>query len=343
MARGGKVTRSVLRESENKYRALAEMSPIGIFRSDTEGYTAYVNPRWLELAGISEDEALGFGWLKAVHPADRKWVERVWEKATRDFSVFTAEYRYEHSNGRIVWVIGQAVPELGLDGKPVGYVGTITDISDRKAAEAQLLKALADKDSLLKEVNHRVNNTLQVIISLVEMSSEKLKTAESARGFLKTLTGQMRAMAMVYEQLCQTGSLAYIEMNALAVELIKLVNNEVPGGAKLELETDDIKLDLAKAMPCALIIHELILNAAKHAYPSSRGDQRHVCITLQRDGSDCRLSVSDYGCGLSLDFTESIPQTAGLGLVHILVDQLKGSVTVSIGSGTRWDICFPIV
>ena len=127
-----------LRESEARYQVLTENAPVGIFRTDTNGNTVYVNPKWTEIAGIPPDQAFGNEWLKAVHPDDVDRIASGWDYATLDRNASFAQYRFLHADGRIVWVMGQAIPELDSDGNNFGYIGTITDITEMKNYEQQL-------------------------------------------------------------------------------------------------------------------------------------------------------------------------------------------------------------
>ncbi|HMU74081.1 MAG TPA: PAS domain S-box protein, partial [Ferruginibacter sp.] len=125
-------------ESERRYHTLAEVSPVGIFHTDAAGSTTYVNPRWCQISGITYEKAMGNGWFEAVHPDDRDMLRRNWEEATRHQQVSVSEYRFVRPNGSTAWVIGQAIPERDADGAIVGYVGTTTDITDRKLAEKEM-------------------------------------------------------------------------------------------------------------------------------------------------------------------------------------------------------------
>ena len=136
-----KLAEDELIERERLFHALADNSPVGIFRTKPDGYTTYVNPKWMELSGLSFEEAQGDGWLKAVHPEDIEQLQLGWDEATKHFSGSAAEYRFLRPDGRIVWVTGEAVKELNANGQLVGYIGTLTDISERKIAEKALLQS----------------------------------------------------------------------------------------------------------------------------------------------------------------------------------------------------------
>ncbi len=129
-----------LRESQQLFETLALMSPVGIFRTRADGYTNYVNPKWCELSGLNYSEALGNGWLKAVHPDDRDKIYHGWREKTQDAEKSIAEYRFVKDDGSIVWVLGNALPEI-VDGELNGYIGTITNITEIKKAQEEIEKS----------------------------------------------------------------------------------------------------------------------------------------------------------------------------------------------------------
>jgi PAS domain S-box-containing protein len=128
-------TNEKLRESEERYQNLAKISPVGIFRTDNNGATTYVNPMWSQISGLSFAEAMGDGWLKGVHPDDREHLGRDWQEAARMHKASFTDYRFLLPDGTVSWVMGRAIPETNLEDQIIGYVGTITDISERKQAE----------------------------------------------------------------------------------------------------------------------------------------------------------------------------------------------------------------
>jgi PAS domain S-box-containing protein len=135
-----KLAEESLKRSQYLFLTLAQVSPVGIFRTDPDGNTTYVNPKWIELSGLSSEEASGNGWLNAVHPEDRKKLTENWLENLRSENESTAEYRFIKPDGSIIWVMGTAVPEL-IGNEVTGYIGTITDITERKRVENILLQS----------------------------------------------------------------------------------------------------------------------------------------------------------------------------------------------------------
>jgi PAS domain S-box-containing protein len=159
-------TEARLRESEQRYASLASAAPVGIFRTDAQGYNIYINQRGLEIIGISEVAAKGNGWQQALHPDDREEVIRESAQSRHENRPFQLEYRFLNPEGRVTWVHGQAIPEFNYDGELIGYIGTITDITARRQAEL-LLKM---QNNLLERIvkGEALGNILDALIYSIE-------------------------------------------------------------------------------------------------------------------------------------------------------------------------------
>lgn len=159
---------AALRDSQNQYQTLVNLSPVGIFCADSLGQVLKVNERWCQMSGIRPEEAVGEGWTRTIHPEDRVRVLTDWYQAVLKNRPFTSsEYRLQRSDGSVVWVFAQAVAEMGRSGNTIGYVGTITDITERKQIEEQL-RFHAWHDSLTGLPNrtfflHRLETAIQQV------------------------------------------------------------------------------------------------------------------------------------------------------------------------------------
>ena len=136
-----------------RYQSLIEMSPVGLFYTDVNGYTTYVNPQWCLISGLPREKALGNGWLDAVHEDDKQAIFDGWMEAAQNKELSIAEYRFVRPDGSIKWVMGQAIPERNEDNRIIGYVGTITDITKRKIAEEKL-KSFNQQLNLSQAIAH---------------------------------------------------------------------------------------------------------------------------------------------------------------------------------------------
>jgi len=183
-----------LRKSEERYQTLARVSPVGIFRTDVNGSTTYVNPTWCHISGLSAEEGLGDGWLKAVHPEDREIISKNWREAAQHQTASLADYRFIHPDGSVAWVIGQAVPEMNSNNEVVGYIGTITDITDRKEIESALQRSIASEREALV-----VANTIQSANFALSQSLDLDKILDLLLDYLSRIVPFDAARVMLLE------------------------------------------------------------------------------------------------------------------------------------------------
>jgi len=140
--------KQALEESQQRYRAMTEVSPVGVFRTDAEGRCLYVNERWCAFAGLTTEQAAGTGWSQALHPDDRERVFALWHEMVDEGLPFRAEYRFRRPDGSVTWLFGQSTAERDASGNIVCYVGSVTDITERKLAE----KALRENNEILERI-----------------------------------------------------------------------------------------------------------------------------------------------------------------------------------------------
>ena len=215
------------------------------------------------------------------------------------------------------------------------------EIDERKRAEEQAKNSLKEKDILLREIHHRVKNNMQIISSLLNLQSQYVKDKESLEMFRES-RNRILSMAFVHEKLYQSEDLTKIDFDgyirSIAQHLLRTCSID-PGAVKLNINCSDVLLSVDVAVPCGLIINELISNAFKHAFPEGRKGE----ITIDfRPDADNRLAlvVSDTGIGLPEDIDISGAKTLGLQLIKDLADQLKGTLEIERDGGTAFRITF---
>jgi PAS domain S-box-containing protein len=150
-----KLAEEALLKSQHLFQTLAQVSPVGIFRTDPDGNTTYVNPKWMELSGLSSEEAFGNGWLNAVHREDRETISKSWVINLKSKNESSAEYRFLKPDGSVIWVMGKAVPEF-IGNEVKGYIGTITDITEHKQSEEVLRKSQQIIEGIINAIPVRV-------------------------------------------------------------------------------------------------------------------------------------------------------------------------------------------
>ena len=220
-------------------------------------------------------------------------------------------------------------------------MGILRDVTDRKQAEERIKTSLREKDVLIREIHHRVKNNMQIISSLLRLQSRSIGEPGMAEMFNES-QNRIRTMALIHEKLYQTKDLSSINfgqyIRSLTVHLFHTYKIN-PNVIRMNTEVEDVFLDINRAIPCGLIINELVSNSLKHAFPDNKKGK--ICIKLELNNkSKIKLTVSDNGVGLpkSINFRE--PETLGLQLVSDLINQLEGTVKLERARGTAFHISF---
>lgn len=215
------------------------------------------------------------------------------------------------------------------------------DITERKSAEEATQAMLKEKEILLKEVHHRVKNNLQVISSLLNLQLNVITNTET-RELIRESQNRVRSMALIHEKLYQSDNLGQIDLEDYLRSLTRdLFRSYGVGGINLKLEVEDIKVDVDTAIPCGLVVNELVSNALKYAFPHGREGEVHLKVT-KVSRQQVAMSVSDNGIGLPADLASRSSDTLGFQLVHMLVKQLRGTLDIVRNGGTTFMITFPL-
>ncbi len=214
------------------------------------------------------------------------------------------------------------------------------DVTQRNEAEAQIRQSLQEKEVLLKEVHHRVKNNMQVISSLLSLQGEQITDPAALTSF-RDSQNRVRSMALVHEKLYRSESLASIDFSEYVADLMaSLKRSYIMSDIDLRVEADDLRLGVDMAIPCGLIINELVSNALKHAFKGRKGGM--VDVRINRNGKGkTMIRVQDDGNGLPSDFDHRQSNSLGMQLVSMLTEQLGGSLEVNGAVGTCFTITFP--
>lgn len=212
-------------------------------------------------------------------------------------------------------------------------VASIVDLTERRNAREALQASLAEKDVLLRELHHRAKNNLQLIASLLDLSS-----GQPSADALAQCQSRVQAISLVHERLYQSGTFTRIDMKEY-VEAIAPQLAQAWGAGRaigLSLETEQVHLGLDAAIPCGLVINELLTNAFKHAFPQGRAGT----ITVQVRGDGPRVSVAVCDDGVGFDAVAKRPGHIGLELLNALTRQLRGTLTFAQGQGSAVTLNF---
>jgi len=335
-----KMMDDALRENEEKYRTLVENVNDIIFSVDTAGVITYVNPV-VRRYGYQPEELVGTMAADLVHTEDRERIARRFNYALWGVSE-SGVFRFLTRDGEVRWA---SFNESAIrEGETVrGLRGVLNDITDRVQAEELVRASLREKEVMLQEIHHRVKNNMQIISSLISLQSKSVSDERDIELFNDTVY-RVRSMALVHEKLYQSDDLASIDF----VEYIRSLANELfasyqknPNQVELSIAGEGVRLDVNSAIPCALIINELISNALKHAFPDDRAGSIEVSIRID-DAMSCSISVADDGVGIRDDIDIENSETLGLQLVKVLIRQLNGTVQLEREQGSRFLLSFPL-
>jgi PAS domain S-box-containing protein len=328
-----------LRESEKKYQSLFDNAQVALFRTGiSDGKLLEINERYAKMAGYSnvDDCMAEFNSADAwTDPDARIDLRRILSEKG-----FVTDYETEiiRRDGNRIWILFSATifPEQGF------IEGSIIDITERKKAETALQSSLAEKDSLLKEVHHRVKNNLQVISSLLSLQFRHVKNDE-VRSFLRDTQNRIRSMAMLHEILYHSENKARINFPQYVKDLCAQLARSLGSKARnisLRQEIAPVALNLDQAVTAGLIINELVTNAFKHAFPS-RSEGKILVELHAPDEHHLLLRVSDNGIGFPPESPLQRSESLGLLLVKNLSRQLEGRLSVTGSAGTVFEIIFP--
>ncbi len=334
---------SARRESEDRFRQITETIREVFWMTETDkNQMIYISPGYEEVWGRTRQSlyANPLSWVDNIYGEDR---ERVLTAALTKQAqgIYNEQYRIVRSDGEIRWIQDRAFPVRDEAGEVYRIAGIADDITERKLAEEQIKASLKEKEVLLKEIHHRVKNNLQIISSLLKMQSRNVKD-EQAQAIFNDSQNRVRSMALIHEKLYQSENLAEIDFagyaRSLAINLFRSygISEEV---VTLRLDVENVLLGVDTAIPCGLILNELVSNSLKYAFPSNRKGE--ILIHLYKDAGDkYTLVVGDNGVGIPKDLDYRNTESMGLQLVNTLSEQLEGNLELHNSGGTRFELTF---
>ncbi len=336
-------TNAVLRESEERYRVLVNQSPISIMVAQDSHYV-FVNPAGLRQLGYSDmAELAGVKPLDTIAPESREQVQ----KSMRNELVTSPQLlMFRRKDGSLFQSEATAVSIL-YESRPAVLL-IAQDVTERIRYEQQLEGSLAEKEVMLREIHHRVKNNLNVIIALIDLQ-KATQTDPQVLQVFKELQTRAYSMSLVHESLYRSPNLAQVDFSGYLQTLVAYLDSAFGASqsagrtpVRLITETDQVALKVETAIPCGLMVNELVTNALKYAFPPDQSVEEGIIrVSLERAGADqLALTVSDNGVGLPPGLDWKLVSTLGLQLCQVLAQQIGGELALEPSPGVTWRFTF---
>lgn len=345
-AEGAATLARTIGERDRRLGMALRAGSMGSWDMDLRTGELVVSPEYAELMGygsieLREAAAVGIG---RIHPEDRERVVvcgREFVNGTRD--TYQVEFRLRTRGGHWRWMLSQAsVSSRAADGRPLGLSGVDVDVTSLMAAQAAVQTSLLEQEALLREVHHRVKNNLQVMTSLLRLEAARAADPKVTAA-LGEMQSRIRSMALLHETLYRSGNLAQVDLAAYLRQLAGQVFRSAASrpGVTMAFGLEPVMADIDTAVPCGLVVNELLSNALKHGFPDGRsGEIRLSLARVPAPAGGLRLTVADTGVGLPADFDARRQGSLGLHLVTGLVRQLQGTLEMGHGPGASFCLTF---
>ncbi|MFA5376205.1 MAG: PAS domain S-box protein [Dehalococcoidia bacterium] len=352
-----------LREGERRMQDIISFLPDATLVIDKNGTVLAWNHAMEEMTGVPVGEMIGKAHYEYALPFYHERRPIMVDLILHDDPVVAAKYPFikkegnsllseifipHFNNGRGAHLWFTASPLYDANGNISGVIESIRDITDRKRAENTIKSALAEKEVLLREIHHRVKNNLAGIISLIDLQIGSVSDPVVIT-LLKDLETRIRSMALVHESLYQSDDLAHISFKHYTEELTRYLFQAYGAQTNIRcrIEMGDVTMSIETAIPCGLVMSEIVTNSLKYAFPHTfscediRGEPCTLALTLHRESNDYLLTITDNGTGIPEGNDVSTSHSLGLFLIRFIVEhQLQGNLEINTAAGTAYTIRF---
>jgi PAS domain S-box-containing protein len=328
-------------ERLRKLSRAVEQSPASIVITDLKGNIEYVNPKFTEITGYESYEVLGENPRILKSGENPKEIyEQLWNNITSG-TEWRGIFLNRKKDGSFFWESALISPVKNETGVTTHYLAVKEDITEQKLKDERLKNSLKEKELMLREIHHRVKNNLQIISSLLKLQATYI-TDESSLEFFRISQDRVKSMALIHQQLYRSNDLSSINfgdyLRNLTTHLFQAYGvNE--GNIRLSIEAKNIYIGIDSAIPCGLLINELISNSLKHAFPGNRRGTINVKMEIVEENK-FSLIISDNGIGFPEDIDFRNTKSLGMQLVITLTDQIDGRIELIRGNGTTFKITF---
>jgi PAS domain S-box-containing protein len=331
-------------ETVRKLSRAVEQSPASIIITDLNGSIEYVNPKFTEITGYSFSESIGKNpnILKSGANSNELYQD-LWN-TIKSGNEWRGIFQNKRKDGSLFWESAHISPIKNEEGKVTHYLGIKEDITEQKTKDEKLQNSLKEKEVMLREIHHRVKNNLQIISSLLKLQATYISDP-TALDYFKVSQDRVKSMALIHQQLYRSSDLSKINfgdyLRNLTSHLFQAygVNEK---NIRLNIDAKHIYIGIDSAIPCGLLINELISNSLKHAFPNNRKGEINISM-FQKDINKYLLRLSDNGVGFPEDIDYKNTKSLGMQLVITLTEQVDGSIELIRDQGTTFNIIFSTI
>jgi PAS domain S-box-containing protein len=344
-----KISELKLQKQQSVLETSQEIAHLGSYEYEIDTDSYYWTKEAFHIFGLFPDQQVPTNeeFKKIIFPEDVDSVKAAYQISISSRESFDIVYRIIRSDGAIRYIHSIGTPEFDQHGKPIRFSGTFQDITTSKSLELELKKSVAEQEVLMREIHHRVKNNLAAILGLIEMEKNSSSTGINQK-VLGNLAGRIKSIAAVHETLYKSNNLSKISIQKYLESFIVSLQTSIQNAENtmIHIDAGKIELDINFAIPCGLIINELVTNALKYAFPLEPSgkpmiEQPEIWVSFKEVDRQFKLSVADNGIGLPDKFDLHTCNTLGLKLVNMLGEhQLNGKLSLDTNHGTNFTLTF---
>ncbi|MEX0720305.1 MAG: histidine kinase dimerization/phosphoacceptor domain -containing protein [Balneolaceae bacterium] len=325
--------------NDRRFKALVQHGMDMIAILDNEANYKFVSPTSLNVLGFPPDYFSDKNAFDLIHEDDKPRIFKQFSNLGKNETTQLKPFRFAHSAGDWRW-LESTITNLTDDPAVQGFVVNSRDVTARQIKQEQIIDSLKEKETLLAEIHHRVKNNLSVLTGLLQLQANKESNDEVLERLLDSVA-RIHTMASIHEQLYQTKNFSSIEfadrIQLLAIDIQKTF--QLKNDVELNFQCEPIELSLNKALPCSLIVNEVLTNIFKHAFKGRDKGKITIEIKKTEEANRANLTISDNGNGLPDDFDPNSSNSLGLTLIHMLAQQLPAEYTFeSDKNGTSFSL-----
>ncbi len=327
--------------SERRFRSLVQDGSDLVAILDQYANYEYVSPTSESVLGIPAEDLVGTNALDYIHPDDHRRITEIIEQLSSGQRRNIAPFRFKNAEGNWRW-IETTLTNMTEDPAVGGLVANSRDVTENKWQQQKIWEALKEKETLLAEIHHRVKNNLAVVSGMMQLQITE-EDGSRLTDKLQDSIVRIKTMANIHEQLYQSKSFSQLEFTNNIRSLVMDIQKTLQSDTKVQIDFDcePVLLNINQAIPCSLIVNEVVTNIFKHAFPGRAQGNIYITLSISDEDKQLHLSINDDGIGLPDEFDKSDVNSLGLNLIDVLSQQLEAKYRYEPGKeGTTFMLQF---